>query len=405
MKAKILSSLILVFNLAPFCFADGPVKFEFKYKKGDSYRIISTVEEDVYINRQKSHHATILNRVSAKVTDVKKDGSGVHEATFMTSEDSVSSRTNRIFQYGEEYKSIFTRSKSGVYTISDEYFMPVVRDVPVFPDREISVGEKWTHEGHEAHDMRAGFGIDRPFKVPFVAEYEYLGVEESSGLHKIKAKYVMNMESPDPADASYFSEVPKTTQGFSDEIIYWDNEKGTIDHYTEEFRILITTSRGNLFEFTGKAHAEVTEFKTANTKENLKAVSKQVKDLGLENVTVKQGEKGLVISIENIQFEADSSVLVESERIKLNHIAEILKKWPDNDILVSGHTALAGTEKMRQLLSEERAAAVADYLIDLEVKDQYHIFTQGFGATQPVAPNNNERNKAKNRRVEITILD
>jgi len=38
-------------------------------------------------------------------------------------------------------------------------------------------------------------------------------------------------------------------------------------------------------------------------------------------------------------------------------------------------------------------------------KDNYHIFTQGLGATQPIAPNDNEANKAKNRRVEITIMD
>lgn len=412
MKAKILSSFFLFFSLISSCFADDPVKFEFKFKKGDSYKIISTVEEDVYVNRRKSHHATILNRVSAKITDVKKDGSGVHDATFMTSENSLSSRTKKIFQYGEEYRSIFTRSRLGVYTISDQYFMPVVRDVPVFPDREIAVGETWTYNGHEAHDLRVGFGIDKPFIVPFVCEYKFLGTDRESGLLIISAKYTMNMESPtmnmeslDVSAERYYSEIPEVTQGFSSEIIYWDQERGCIDHYKEDFRILITTSSGNLYEFTGKAHAEVTDFETVNTKENLKTVSKQVKDLGLENVTVKQSDRGLVISIENIQFEADSSVLVESEKIKLNHIAEILKKWPDNDILVTGHTALAGTEKMRQLLSEERAAAVADYLIDLKVKDQFHIFTQGFGATQPVAPNNSEKNKAKNRRVEITILD
>ena len=75
------------------------------------------------------------------------------------------------------------------------------------------------------------------------------------------------------------------------------------------------------------------------------------------------------------------------------------------DILVSGHTALAGTEKVRQLLSEERADAVAEFLIALGVRDRAHIFTQGFGATKPVAPNNTEAGKARNRRVEITILE
>ena len=60
---------------------------------------------------------------------------------------------------------------------------------------------------------------------------------------------------------------------------------------------------------------------------------------------------------------------------------------------------------MRQLLSEERASAVAEYLIGLEVRDRFHVFTQGFGATRPVATNQTEEGKAKNRRVEITIMD
>ena len=91
--------------------------------------------------------------------------------------------------------------------------------------------------------------------------------------------------------------------------------------------------------------------------------------------------------------------------MKLEQIAQILEAWPENDILVTGHTALAGTAKMRQELSEQRARAVADYMILLGVRDRFHIFTQGFGATKPVAPNTTEEGKARNRRVEITIMD
>ena len=127
--------------------------------------------------------------------------------------------------------------------------------------------------------------------------------------------------------------------------------------------------------------------------------------MGIENVTVKQSDKGLTLSIENIKFKADSAVLEESEKEKLSQIARILEAYPTNDILVSGHTALAGTAKVRQKLSEQRAEAVANYLIQLGVKDRYHVFTQGFGASKPIASNNTESGKAKNRRVEITILD
>lgn len=383
---------------------DSSVQFEFKYKKNDRYRILSTVNEDVFINGEKSHHALIVNRVTARVTETDETGGGITECTFMTTEDSTGSRTGAKFSYGEEYKSVFHRTKNGIYTISDEYFMPTVRDVPVFPDKKLSPGDKWTARGHEAHDLRRIFGLETPYKVPFIAEYKYLGKEEEGNLHVFKVKYNMKMRVPQnqiPQTEDY----PVAMNGFSDETVFWDLEKGAIDHYSENFRIIMETATGAVLEFSGTAQAEVTEFERTATEENLSAVQKKVSDMGIQNVTVSKGEKGLTLSLEDIKFQADSAELLDSEKMKLEQIAQILEAWPENDILVTGHTALAGTAKMRQELSEQRARAVADYMILLGVRDRFHIFTQGFGATRPVAPNTTEEGKARNRRVEITIMD
>lgn len=383
---------------------DSSVQFEFKYKKNDRYRILSTVNEDVFINGEKSHHALIVNRVTARVTETDETGGGITECTFMTTEDSTGSRTGAKFSYGEEYKSVFHRTKNGIYTISDEYFMPTVRDVPVFPDKKLSPGDKWTARGHEAHDLRRIFGLETPYKVPFIAEYKYLGKEEEGNLHVFKVKYNMKMKVPQnqiPQTEDY----PVAMNGFSDETVFWDLEKGSIDHYSENFRIIMETATGAVLEFSGTAQAEVTEFERTATEENLSAVQKKVSDMGIQNVTVSKGEKGLTLSLEDIKFQADSAKLLDSEKMKLEQIAQILEAWPENDILVTGHTALAGTAKMRQELSEQRARAVADYMILLGVRDRFHIFTQGFGATKPVAPNTTEEGKARNRRVEITIMD
>lgn len=383
---------------------DSSVQFEFKYKKNDRYRILSTVNEDVFINGEKSHHALIVNRVTARVTETDETGGGITECTFMTTEDSTGSRTGAKFSYGEEYKSVFHRTKNGIYTISDEYFMPTVRDVPVFPDKKLSPGDKWTARGHEAHDLRRIFGLETPYKVPFIAEYKYIGKEEEGNLHVFKVKYNMKMKVPQnqiPQTEDY----PVAMNGFSDETVFWDLEKGAIDHYSENFRIIMETATGAVLEFSGTAQAEVTEFERTATEENLSAVQKKVSDMGIQNVTVSKGEKGLTLSLEDIKFQADSAELLDSEKMKLEQIAQILEAWPENDILVTGHTALAGTAKMRQELSEQRARAVADYMILLGVRDRFHIFTQGFGATKPVAPNTTEEGKARNRRVEITIMD
>ncbi len=411
----------------------GPVVFEFKYKEGDNSRILSTVNEDVYVNRRLDHHAVILNRISNTVTEVKPDGSGTHNSTFMTTEDSTGSLTGAKFSWGEEYNSIFDRSKKGIYSIEDKYFMPTVRDVPAFPDKPIAPGESWTAQGHEAHDLRRQFNLQTPYKVPFTATYTYLGtvnrektdvktmsyaassaskesnnkatVKESNILHVINVKYNLYTETPRPDINAMYSDYPVMMMGYSDELIFWDNEKGAIDHYSETFRIIMETSLGNILEFRGIAHAEITEFSRTATDENVEDIQNIVEQLGLENVTVKKSDKGLTLSIENIQFKPESSELVDSEKEKLDQIAKIIEAYPNNDILISGHTAVAAGGVDPQILSEQRAQSVADYLIQLGVKDQYHIFTQGFGDKKPIVPNNTQANRAKNRRVEITIID
>ncbi|MBQ3826368.1 MAG: OmpA family protein, partial [Spirochaetaceae bacterium] len=90
--------------------------FEFKYKKGDTYRILTKVEEDVIMNGVYSHHAKIVNRVSIEVSDVTADGAGVHNATFMASDESNNTK-GKHFSWGNTYKSTYTRSKQGIFTI------------------------------------------------------------------------------------------------------------------------------------------------------------------------------------------------------------------------------------------------------------------------------------------------
>jgi outer membrane protein OmpA-like peptidoglycan-associated protein len=76
---------------------------------------------------------------------------------------------------------------------------------------------------------------------------------------------------------------------------------------------------------------------------------------------------------------------------------------PTVSIEISGHTDNAGNDKLNQTLSRNRAKAVFDYLVNHGVnaaKLQYN----GYGKLQPVAPNTNEENRAKNRRTEFKIV-
>lgn len=390
----------------------GQVKLEYKYKADDNFRVLSTTEEDVYFDGIPSHHAQITNRVSVRITGIDEKGRGIHEAHFMASENSSAGTKSR--SWGEEYDSVYVKDAKGKMEIEDIYFMPVVRDVPSFPDKILMPGESWTAEGHEAHDLRRSFDIKTPFKVPFTAKYTYLrdedGISSDSAKTKktfqvIQVNYQLFFESPAEVDYLNQADVPVSTMGYANQTIWWDNEKGQVDHYTENFRIVIETSRGHTFNFKGTTLAENTEFKRTATEEKVEEVMEKIQDLGIENVDVKKTDKGLTISVEKIQFKPNSSVLEESEQEKLKLISQILAGYPDNDLLVTGHTARVGTPESCQVLSEERARSVADFLVGLGTKEAKHVFTLGVGARVPVATNETTEGRTRNRRVEITILD
>lgn len=409
---KKISFFIFLVTLVQNLFSlDNPKEklFEFKHQSGDKCRIISTVNEKVYFNNKYMHTAEILNRISTNVKNVDSQGTGTIEATFMTTENSTNSITGNTFSWGQEYKSIFNRTTTGTYEIEDIYFMPVVRNVPTFPNYKIRPGDKWLSEGHEAHDLRRTFEIPTPFKVPFTAIYEYKGDKYDENAKKtlsvFEVTYNLYFESPvNSIPIEKRLNAPAITTGNSKQIIWWDYEKGIIHHYTEEFRIVIETFYGDTLKFQGTSHAKVTEFEHTNTEENIQKISDSISQMGIENVEITKGEKGLTISIENIQFMPDSSELMPSEKEKLTKISEILKNFP-NDLLITGHCALRGTKENQQRISEERAVSVAKYLQELKIRDSNCIFTQGKGATVPVDSNSTEKGRARNRRVEITLMD
>jgi len=114
--------------------------------------------------------------------------------------------------------------------------------------------------------------------------------------------------------------------------------------------------------------------------------------------------EGVVISLSNIQFAADSTVLIESEMRKIREIANILRTVPGR-LHVAGHTARAGSEEGHQEISLGRAQAVANYLVSLGARRASEITAVGYGADYPLADNSTEEGRARNRRVEITILE
>lgn len=121
-------------------------------------------------------------------------------------------------------------------------------------------------------------------------------------------------------------------------------------------------------------------------------------DIGLQPVRA-----GAKMVLENIFFELDSYDLRAESKIELDGLVDFLRDNPTVSILIGGHTDNLGQAAYNQALSENRAKSVYAYLVKGGV-DASRLKYQGFGMNQPIADNDSEAGRAKNRRTEITIL-
>jgi outer membrane protein OmpA-like peptidoglycan-associated protein len=397
--------------IALVLFPVGAAAEEFFYKQeaGDKYRILSTVREDVYIDYKLSHRAEILNRVAVEVTD-SANGAGFHKVVFQTSERALASGGargaapgGRSFQWSREYESEFERDRLGYLSIDRKYFMPVVRNVPVFPGRDLKPGEQWSAEGHETHDFRDSFGINEPYRIPFTAQYEFLGDRHWKG--KTWPAFSVSYRILSEPVAVSGRVWPRRIIGASDQTVYWDSGLGQPAAYEEQFRMVFTLSNGRTVEYRGRAEAEIIEAEEMDKEKIAGEIAEDLNRLNVPDASVRVVEEGITISLEDIRFQADTAVMLPGEREKLDKIAGILKRYPERDILVGGHSALAGSEEGRMRLSLERASVVADYLVAQQARGTDRVVVRGYGAERPLADNRTEDGRRKNRRVEITILE
>lgn len=111
-----------------------------------------------------------------------------------------------------------------------------------------------------------------------------------------------------------------------------------------------------------------------------------------------------VIELQGVHFDFDKSTLKPEARVILDEAAELLAKHERVVVEVAGHTDSVGTDQYNQGLSERRANAVRDYLINKGIRAS-RLSAVGYGEARPVASNDTDAGRAENRRVELVILD
>lgn len=118
---------------------------------------------------------------------------------------------------------------------------------------------------------------------------------------------------------------------------------------------------------------------------------------------VNTGDRLIVTMPQDILFAVDSFTVAPGLRDDLFTVARSLQRYPDTTVQVVGHTDSTGSASYNQTLSERRAAAVTDVLLQGGVAPA-RLRSIGRGEDQPVASNLTPEGRAQNRRVEIVIL-
>ncbi|MCF8331461.1 MAG: OmpA family protein [Bacteroidales bacterium] len=122
-----------------------------------------------------------------------------------------------------------------------------------------------------------------------------------------------------------------------------------------------------------------------------------------KNIGLRKVEKGMHIVLRNIFFDTDKATLRDASRAELNRLFKIMQEYPNIRVEISGHTDNVGSEEYNKKLSERRAKAVVDYLVGKGInKDRLEYI--GLGFDQPIATNQTEEGRQKNRRTEFKVI-
>jgi len=135
------------------------------------------------------------------------------------------------------------------------------------------------------------------------------------------------------------------------------------------------------------------------TSEPIELELKRSAKVTYNNKALQEGDN---LILNNIQFAVNSAALLPAGKAELDKLVALMKQNASVEILLSGHTSSEGSAALNRELSLKRVRSCKDYLVSKGI-DDVRITIKGFGPDMPIAPNDTEPNRAKNRRVEMKV--
>lgn len=140
----------------------------------------------------------------------------------------------------------------------------------------------------------------------------------------------------------------------------------------------------------------------ANAARDKNLIAQQEKQL--KELNAKKTERGMVITLGDVLFRTGKAQLESGGMRNVQKLADFLKQYPNQKVLVEGFTDSTGSDSYNQGLSEQRANAVRAVLIDMGINNS-RATTRGYGESFPVGGNDTAAGRQSNRRVEIILSD
>ncbi|MEW6049580.1 MAG: OmpA family protein [Candidatus Zixiibacteriota bacterium] len=165
----------------------------------------------------------------------------------------------------------------------------------------------------------------------------------------------------------------------------------------------IAAEQGKMSELT-EAHKEVSaELEARQKQEEILNQAKMMLN-PTEGEVLLNATNDMVLRLSGLSFAVGKSEITEEHLPLLEKVKEIVALFPDRQIIVEGHTDDKGEQMGNQQLSEKRAMAVMQYLRQALTIGADRIKAIGYGSEKPIASNISAEGRAKNRRIDIVIL-
>lgn len=322
-----------------------------------------------------------------------------------------------ILGINEAIPSSFTISEDGNLTMIEDNGFPSFRSFPTFPKDKIKIGDKWNATAERAVDPLNKGIITR---LPIYIQYQYTG----DGKYHDEDIFILKAQWATRYGISYFDSQGdkelKSAMGSHKADIYVSKKTGCALLVRDIVDETFVYQDGNKINFQGFITL-FTEYPPAVDREiiipSLNRIAKNnddkndddtqkdfFKDKDVPDISYENTNRGIRLTIQNLQFKPNSSELLPGEENRLNQIAKVLKQAKNSMFLVEGHTASTGNISGEKQLSVERAYTIAEELIKRGISAEKFIY-KGSGSSKPIATNETPEGMAKNRRVEITILE